>query len=148
MVVLIVLVVSFAVLRLTGFLGVAVLDNGNLPLRLALCLMFMVAASAHWGRGRADLVRMVPPALPAPGILVTLTGLLEIAGAIGLLIPQTARTAAICLAILLIALFPANVRAARHGFTILGHRAMSAALRGAMQAVFIVALAAVASLNP
>ena len=147
MVVLMVLLVSLAALRVTGFLGVAALDNWNLPLRLALCLMFMVAASAHWGRGRADLIRMVPAALPAPGILVTMTGLLEIAGAVGLLLPQTARAAAICLAVLLVALFPANVRAARHGFTILGRPAMSVAVRGAVQAVFIVALLGVAALN-
>ena len=85
MVVFIVLLVSFAALRLAGFLGMAALANWNLSLRLALCLMFMVAASAHWGRGRADLIRMVPTALPTPGILVTITGLLEIAGAVGLL---------------------------------------------------------------
>jgi uncharacterized membrane protein len=101
---------------LAGFVGVAALDNWNLPLRLALCLMFMIAASAHWGRGRPDLIRMVPTALPAPGILVTITGLLEIAGAVGLLLPQTACAAATCLAVLLIALFPANVRAAPAGF--------------------------------
>jgi uncharacterized membrane protein len=147
MVVFIVLLVSFAVLRLIGFLGMAALDNWNLPLRLALCLMFMVAASAHWGRGRPDLIRMVPTVLPAPGILVTITGLLEIAGAVGLLLRQTACAAAICLAVLLIALFPANVRAARHGFTILGRPAMSVAVRGAMQAVFILALLAAAALN-
>jgi uncharacterized membrane protein len=147
MVVFIVLLVSFAVLRLTGFLGVTVLNNWNLPLRLALCLMFMVAASAHWGRGRPDLIRMVPTALPAPGMLVTITGLLEIAGAVGLLLPQTARAAAICLAVLLTALFPANVRAARYGFTILGRPAMGVAVRGAMQVVFIVALVAAATLN-
>lgn len=148
MVVFIVLLVSFAVLRLAGFLGMAALDNWNLPLRIALCLMFMVAASAHWGRGRRDLIRMVPTVLPAPGILVTITGLLEIAGAIGLLLPQTASAAAICLVVLLIALFPANIRAARHGFTILGRPAMSVAVRGAMQAVFIAALLAAAALNP
>ncbi len=146
MVVSIVLLVSLAVLRLTGFLGVAALDNWKVPLRLALCLMFMVA-SAHWGRGRADLIRMVPTALRAPGILVTITGLFEIAGAVGLLLPQTARAVVSCLAVLLIALLPGNVRAARHGFTILGRPAMSLAVRGPMQAVFIVALVAAAMLN-
>jgi uncharacterized membrane protein len=147
MVVFIVLLISFAALRLAGFVGMAALDNWNLPLRLALCLMFLVAASAHWGRGRPDLIRMVPAALPARGILVTITGLLEIVGAVGLLLPQTARAAAICLAVLLVALFPANVRAARQGFTILGRPAMSVTVRGAMQAVFIVGLLAAAALN-
>ena len=50
MIPLIVLLISFAVLRLTGYLGLAPLDNWNLPLRIALFLMFMLTSSAHWGR--------------------------------------------------------------------------------------------------
>ncbi len=138
-----ILVVSFAAFRLAGLLGVALLDNWNLPLRAALCLMFLVTASAHWGRGRPDLIRMVPGVFPAPEVLVTVTGVLEVVGAFGLLIPTTSRLAACCLAILLIALFPANVRAARERLTILGRRAMSVPARGALQLLFVGALAAV-----
>lgn len=43
---------------------------------------------------------MVPPAFPRPDLLVTLTGVLEILGAIGLFVPRTARLACICLALL------------------------------------------------
>jgi uncharacterized membrane protein len=107
-----VLLISFAVLRLTGFTGVGWLDNWSLPLRIALFLMFMLTASAHWGRGRPDLIRMAPTAFPATGVIITVTGLLEIFGGVGLLIPQTARAAAICLASLLVAMFSANIRAA------------------------------------
>lgn len=46
----IVLVVAFAVFRGAGFLGVAALDNWDLPLRLALFSMFLLTASAHWGK--------------------------------------------------------------------------------------------------
>ncbi|MEU3959842.1 DoxX family protein [Streptomyces buecherae] len=56
---------------------------------------------------------MVPPRLPRPDLLVTLTGGLEIAGAIGLLIPALSRWAAAGLALLMIGMFPANVSAAR-----------------------------------
>jgi uncharacterized membrane protein len=147
MVPLIVLVASFAVLRLTGILGAAILNNWDLPLRLALCLMFLVTASAHWGRGRPDLIRMVPPRFPAPAVLITITGVLEILGGVGLLIPATAQAAAVCLAVLLIAMFPANAYAARHGLTILGHRPMSVPRRGAVQLVFIAALLAVAVMS-
>ena len=147
MVPLFVLVFSFGILRMVGVLGVSALDNGDLPLRLALFLMFMVTASAHWGRGRADLVQMVPEAFPAPGALVSATGILEIVGAIGLLFPQTARISAICLALLLVAMFPANARAARLGLTIMGRKALSVPVRGAMQLVFIGALVTVAVLS-
>ena len=144
----IVLVVSFAAFRLAGLLGVTLFDNWNAPLRAALFLMFLVTASAHWGRGRQDLIRMVPSVLPAPNLLVTVTGVLEILGAIGLLIPATSRIAACSLAILLIALFPANIRAAREGLMILGRRAMGVPARGALQLLFIGALAAVVLTSP
>jgi hypothetical protein len=53
--------------------------------------------------------RMVPPILPRPDLLVTITGLLEITGAIALLFSPTAMLAALCLAGVLIAMFPANI---------------------------------------
>lgn len=143
MVPLIVLVVVTGLLRLAGVLGVSALDDWNLPLRVALFLMFLLTASAHWGKGRADLIRMVPNSFPAPAVIVTATGVLEILGATGLLVPQTARAASLCLVVLLIAMFPANLRAAREHLTIMGRTAMSAPVRGAVQLIFIVALLAV-----
>ena len=140
----IVLLVSFTVLRCAGLLGVAFLDDWSVALRGALCLMFLLTASAHWGRGRSDLIRMVPPAFPAPALVVSITGILEILGAVGLLLPSMSRVAASCLALLLAAMFPANVRAARAGLTIMGRPAMSVALRGALQVLFIGTLIAVA----
>src|SRR5580704_10019075 len=115
-----------------------------MPLRIALFLMFLLTASAHWGRGRPDLIRMVPPAFPAPATIITITGVLEILGAVGLLIPLTTRLAAICLAVLLAAMFPANMRAARERLTILARPAPGLAVRGAIQLIFIAALIAVA----
>lgn len=140
----IVLVVSFAVLRSIGFLGVNALDNWDLPLRLALFVMFLLTASAHWGRGRPDLIRMVPTALPAPSAIVTVTGILEILGALGLILTPTIRAAAICLAVMLAAMFPANIRAAREKLTIMGRRAPTLAVRTFIQAIFMAALMAVA----
>jgi uncharacterized membrane protein len=141
----IVLLVSFVLFRCVGLLGVVALDNWDAPLRIALFLMFLVTASAHWGRGRADLICMVPPAFPAAPAIVTITGVLEILGAVGLLLPVTARAAATCLAILLVALFPANVRAAREKLTILGRPVPNLAVRGTIQAIFLAALLAVAA---
>ena len=60
---------------------------------------------------------MVPPALGNPDFWVTFTGVAEIAGAIGILIPATRRLAAVGLKLLLLALFPANVYAATHKIT-------------------------------
>jgi uncharacterized membrane protein len=51
--------------------------------------------------------------MPAPGLLVTITGVLELLGAVGLLFPSTRVAAAVCLFVLMLAMFPANVYAAR-----------------------------------
>jgi uncharacterized membrane protein len=46
-------------------------------------------------------------------VLVTVTGVLELAGAAGLLYPPTRVAAAACLFVLMLAMFPANIYAAR-----------------------------------
>ncbi len=53
--------------------------------------------------------RIVPPRLPAPAALVAISGICEIAGGIGLLIPPLRRWAGLGLVALLIAVFPANI---------------------------------------
>ena len=68
--------------------------------------MFLLTASAHWGKRRPNLIKMVPAVFNRPDVLVSLTGVLEILGAVGLMIPAVARTAAAGLALLLVAVFP------------------------------------------
>ena len=113
-------------------------------LRIALAAMFLLTASAHWGKRRPDLIRMVPPAFPRPELLVTITGACEIAGAGGLIIPEFAPLAAAALALLLIAIFPANVRAAREGIAIAGRPPTPLPARATIQVIFLSALIAVA----
>lgn len=137
---LIALLFGFATLRLVGFLGVDALDGWQPALRGGLALMFVVTAAAHFvGRRRGELIAMVPPALPRPGALVTVTGLLELAGAVGLLLPATAPWAAVGLALLMIVMFPANVSAARRRLTLGGHPVTPLGRRAVLQAVFIAA---------
>src|SRR5215831_4355329 len=113
-------------------------------LRVGLAGMFLLTASAHWGKRRPDLVRMVPKGFPRPDLLVTLTGICEILGAIGLLAPPFARWAAIGLTLLLLAVFPANVRAARERITIGGKPATPLLARSLIQVIFLIATGAVA----
>jgi uncharacterized membrane protein len=134
-----VLLVGFAAFRVAGYAGIGYLNHWQTSMRAAVGLMFLFTASAHWGSRRADLIRMVPPALKAPGLLVTITGILVIAGAIGLNLPQTARIAAMCLALLMLALFPANVRAARQAIELGGRPPTPLPLRTALQVIFILA---------
>ncbi len=53
---------------------------------------------------------IMPPWLPYPLAMVYLSGLLEIAGGIGVLVPALRKAAGIGLIALLIAVFPANVQ--------------------------------------
>jgi uncharacterized membrane protein len=62
---------------------------------------------------RRDMSTIVPPRLPAAGLPVTITGVLELLGAAGLLYPATRVAAAVCLFALMLVMFPANLYAAR-----------------------------------
>ena len=112
-------------------------------LRVALAMMFLMTASAHWGRRRADLIRMVPQAFPRPDLMVSLTGLFEVVGALGLLVKPVAAYAALGLTLLLLGIFPANVRAAREHLTIGGRQATPLVWRAAIQIIFLTATVAV-----
>src|ERR1035441_9501277 len=115
---LVVLAALFALLRILGYFQIPVAFGWWTSLRFALVGMFLLTASAHWGRRRPDLIRMVPTAFPRPDLLVTVTGVLEILGAMGLLLTKVAPYAALGLAIMLVAIFPANIHAARQRLTI------------------------------
>jgi len=117
-------------------------------LRFALAVMFGFTALSHFlPRTRSDLIRMVPPVFPAPGLLVSLTGVLELAGAIGLLLPPLARLAALALTVLLVALFPANIHAARSGLPVAGRPAMPLRFRLPLQLFWIACLLWVAVMH-
>jgi len=132
-----VMLVAILLARGAGALGVELLDDWPSAVRIGLAVMFLFTAAAHFNRYRADLVRMVPPGLPSPATLVTLTGIAEVLGALGLLIPWTARLAAYGLILLLIAMFPANVHAAHRNQAIGGRPATPLPIRAPLQAVWI-----------
>jgi uncharacterized membrane protein len=73
-----------------------------------LAAFFIVAGVMHFVVPDA-YVRTVPPALPVPRLLVFVSGIAEISGGGGLLLPSTQRSAAWGLVLLLLAVFPANI---------------------------------------
>lgn len=76
---------------------------------VALAMIFCVAGIMHFV-APTPFVRIVPPWLPAPALLVFVSGVAEIAGGLGLLLPTTRVAAGWGLVALLVAVFPANVR--------------------------------------
>ncbi len=114
MVPLIALVLGTMAARLVGLLGSDSVGTWPSAIAVGLAAMFVVTAAAHFvGPLRRDLIAIVPPRLPAPQLLVTVTGVLELLGAAGLLYPPTRAAAAIALGVLMLAMFPANVYASR-----------------------------------
>lgn len=134
---LIVLVVVTLLARLVGQFGATSLRDWAVATRIGLAVMLCFTAAAHFNSMRADLVRMVPPMLPDPELIVTFTGICEIFGAIGLLVPRTRRVAAIALILFLVAVLPANIHAAQSGAMLRGVPATPLIPRVALQIVFI-----------
>lgn len=113
------LVVALVVLRGLGGLGVNRFATWRGSATHALVVLLLVTATAHFVPPsvtvmptQADLVAMVPPLVPFPELAVYATGMLEIIGALGLVVERTRRWAGLCLAVLFVALFPANIVAA------------------------------------
>lgn len=69
-------------------------------------------------------VEIMPAFLPAPLLLVYVSGAFEILGGIGLLVPRSRRFAAWGLIALYIAVFPANINMAIHDITPTGTPAL------------------------
>ena len=82
-------------------------------LTVLLGLFFIAAGTNHFVHP-LFYVRIVPPYLPFHALLVQISGVCEILGGVGLLLPATRRAAALGLIALLIAVFPANVQMALH----------------------------------
>ncbi|WP_232344939.1 methyltransferase domain-containing protein [Actinoplanes awajinensis] len=86
-------------------------------MRDGLAAMFVMTGTAHFVGLRDTMIAMVPPGLPAPAALVSISGALELLGAVGLLWSRTRPWAGLGLFLLLLAVFPANVHAARAGIS-------------------------------
>ncbi len=134
----ILLTAALAVFRLLGWTGVEELDSWQATTRAALATTFGFAGARHFTRLRHDFVKMLPLWLAQPMAVVYFTGACEILGAAGILIPGTRRAAGLSLALLLVVMFPANIRAARQGIPFGGRPPSPLLLRAAVQAVLIV----------
>jgi uncharacterized membrane protein len=98
----------------------AAIETAQWIARVGLAIMFVSMGVMHFLPGPArTMARLIPPRLRGTGLLspralVYFTGLCEIAGGIGMLIPATRGAAAVGLVLFLIAVFPANAYASEH----------------------------------
>lgn len=79
---------------------------------LVTAIAFVVAGALHFVIPRG-YVGTMPAWLPKPLLLVYVSGVFEMLGGLGLLLPATRTAAAIGLILLLLAVFPANVEMLR-----------------------------------
>lgn len=92
----------------------------QLVIMIALAAVFIGMGINHFRPGPARIMaKMIPPFMRRDGLLsplnlVYFTGACEIAGGIGLLVPQTRLAAVIALIVFLVAVFPANMYVAKH----------------------------------
>ncbi len=80
-------------------------------LRLVLAAFFAGGFVLHMTAVDA-LVSITPDWVPVPRAVVLTTDWLELAGAIGLMLPQTRRVAGVALALYILAVWPANIHQA------------------------------------
>ena len=86
------------------------------PGRLALGFVFawfLIGGIAHFAFTDVEM-RIVPPWVPAPRLMVLVSGAFELAGAVGLLLPKWRVAAAWGLFALTLAVTPANVYMLQH----------------------------------
>jgi uncharacterized membrane protein len=80
-------------------------------LRVLLAIFMITAGTLHWVTPD-PFVKIVPSFLPYPLALVYISGVFEILGGVGLLVPPVSQAAAWGLIALYIAVFPANINMA------------------------------------
>ena len=115
--------------------------------RIGLAVMFLFTAASHFSSLKYDLAAMIPPPLTGALWVIYLTGVLEAAGAVGLLTRPFRRAAVWGLLALLVAMFPANVYAALTGLTLGGQSPTALWLRAPLQ-LFWIAVLWTSSLTP
>ena len=84
-------------------------ERFRIVLRWVLASFYMIAGIFHvaWP---APFLTITPGWVPMPELVIFVTGVCEIAGAIGLLNPRVRRMAGIGLALYAVAVFPANIK--------------------------------------
>lgn len=85
------------------------------PIARWLLAAFFIVAGANHFRTPEIYLGMMPSWLPAPGVMNAVSGVAEILGGLGLLVPATRRLAGWGLIALLVAVFPANLHVALQG---------------------------------
>ena len=105
--------------RLSSRLGASGLADWRACMRWGLSLGLVFAGIDHLLTPERYLP-MMPSFVPFPAEVVFFTGLCELAGAVGLVVPRLRHLAGIMLAIYFVCVFPANIKNAIEGLSVAG----------------------------
>jgi len=89
------------------------MDVWRKRLRVVLAVFMVGIGIAHFARPQ-PFVGIVPASLPAPLLLVLVSGFFEVLGGVGLLVPRGRRAASVGLVLLYLSVFPANINMVMH----------------------------------
>jgi uncharacterized membrane protein len=117
---LILLLGLFLLLTLAGRLAPQLGLSLGLRGRISIAVMFVFTGVSHF-IFTEEMAVMVPPIFPEKTLLIYFTGICEIAGVIGLLIPSLRPLAGWALVIFLLGVLPANIYSAMHSVGMGGH---------------------------
>ena len=101
----------------------------RIAFRWLLAAIFFAAGILHILKPGV-FVKIVPDWVPSPRATVILTGICELFGAVGLLIPQVRWWAGVMLALYTICVFPANIKHAIHDLSLGGPGTLGWAYHG------------------
>jgi len=113
------LLVCFAVAHIPPLARLLGAPTRRDTMRVAAGAAFILASIPHFTSPERYLP-MMPPFVPAPAAMIFVSGVAELIGGLGMLIPRTARYASWWLALLLVVIFPANVYVAISGVNAAG----------------------------
>jgi uncharacterized membrane protein len=133
-----ILIGSYTLLTIVARVGGMRQLNAQIRGRVSLALLFFITGLGHFVK-TDEMVQMLPPWVPMRMPLIYVTGVLEWAGALGLLLPRVSRVAGMCLLAFLVVVFPANIYAAVNRVAMGGHESGSMYLlvRGPFQALLV-----------
>lgn len=94
-------------------------ETARTVLRWVLAAAFLVAGVLHV-RSPAPFLAITPAWVPMPGMVILLTGIAEIAGAIGLFVPRLRAAAGVGLALYAVCVYPANINHALNSIAVGG----------------------------
>jgi uncharacterized membrane protein len=93
--------------------------------RILLVIFYLIAGVAHL-RTPATFLAITPGWVPFPEMVITLTGIAELAGAIGLMLPRLRYAAGIGLALYALCVWSANINHMVNNIALNGHTASMA----------------------